>query len=124
MEIVIKRIQDPPDAEDGLRVLIDRAWPKGVAKESAAVDVWAQNAAPSEKLKKWFGAGTSEKWKEFRKRYHAELAENPAAVADIAKLASLRRVTFLHSAKDDKQNVAVALRDYLLKHADRDEQGQ
>ena len=116
-EIALKRIHDPPDPGDGLRILVDRLWPRGVKKEKAAVDIWAKKVAPSTELRQWFHSDVGD-WREFRKRYNAELAANPEAVADIAKLASMQRLTFLYAAKDAKQNHAAVLRDYILKHAD------
>ena len=75
MEISIKALKDPPSPDDGLRVLIDRAWPRGTAKAKAAVDVWAKSVAPSAELCKWFG-NDAQKWREFKKKYIAEIDSN------------------------------------------------
>lgn len=117
MDITLKRIYEPADANDGLRVLVDRLWPRGVAKETAALDVWAKNVAPSDELRKWFHRDTSQ-WREFRKRYNAELDTNATHVADLAKLISLHKVTLLYGSKDEKKNHAIILKDYLLKQVE------
>ena len=75
MNIKIKRVYEPPDKEDGQRILIDRLWPRGLTKEKAKVDEWLKELAPSTELRKWFNHDP-EKWKEFQKRYHQELKEN------------------------------------------------
>jgi len=114
MDITLKRIYDPVDPEDGLRILVDRLWPRGVTKQDAALSVWAKNVAPSDELRKWFHRDTSQ-WREFKKRYHAELDTNASHVADLAKLISLHKVTLLYASKDEKKNHAIVLRDYLVK---------
>jgi uncharacterized protein YeaO (DUF488 family) len=116
MDIEIKRVYDQREEADGLRVLVDRLWPRGLTKEKAAVDVWAKNVAPSDVLRKWYKEDES-RWKEFRKRYSAELDESALHVADLAKLASMQKVTLLFACKDEKKNHALILRDYLSKHA-------
>jgi uncharacterized protein YeaO (DUF488 family) len=114
MEISLKRIYDAVDSEDGLRILVDRLWPRGVTKQDAAVAVWAKNVAPSDELRKWFHKDTTQ-WREFKKRYHAELDANASHVDDLAKLISLNKVTLLYGSKDEKKNHAIVLRDYLAK---------
>lgn len=117
MDISLKRIYDPADSEDGLRILVDRLWPRGVTKQDAALSVWAKNVAPSDELRKWFHKDTSQ-WREFKKRYHAELDANAPHVADLAKLISLNKVTLLYGSKDEKKNHAIVLREYLAKHVE------
>lgn len=111
MKIAVKRAYAERDADDGLRVLVDRLWPRGVSKDR--VDVWLKDVAPSNDLRKWYGADTS-KWTEFRRRYFAELDANPDAVSELRKLARNERVTLLFGKKDEEHNNAVALRDYLV----------
>ena len=71
---------EKPDKEDGIRILVDRLWPRGLTKEKASIDLWLKDIAPSTELRKWFGHD-SEKWKEFRKRYRHELKEDEEQVS-------------------------------------------
>jgi DNA-3-methyladenine glycosylase len=112
MTVRIKRIYEPPAAEDGYRILVDRIWPRGVSKERAKLDLWLKEVAPTTQLRTWFHH-EDPKWPEFRRRYRAELDGNPA-VAELRALVSEHdRVTLLYSAHDEKENQAVVLRDYL-----------
>jgi uncharacterized protein YeaO (DUF488 family) len=76
LDIRTKRVYEPPDAHDGFRVLVDRIWPRGMAKEQVRADLWLPDVAPSTALRKWFAHSPS-KWEEFKKRYFAELDKNP-----------------------------------------------
>lgn len=104
------------DAPAGLRLLVDRVWPRGISKVNAALDDWDKAIAPSTELRKWFGHDP-EKFPEFRRRYSAELDANPATAAFIAKLkaSQAERVLLLYGAKDTEHNNAVVLKDYLAK---------
>ena len=113
MHILIKRVYAPPDASDGLRVLVDRLWPRGIAK--AKVDVWLKDVAPSTALRQWFGHDPA-KWVEFKKRYRAELKGNPA-VAELRALARKSDVVLVYAAKDEAHNEAVVLQQFLQKVA-------
>ena len=75
MKVNLKRVYEKPAKEDGIRVLVDRLWPRGLTKQKAKIDLWLKDIAPSNELRKWFGHDP-EKWKEFRKRYQKELKEN------------------------------------------------
>ncbi|WP_363350462.1 DUF488 family protein [Methylocystis echinoides] len=110
----LKRVYEPPEQDDGLRVLVDRLWPRGLAKEKAAVDHWAKEAAPSNELRRWFGH-LPERWEEFAARYREELErpESQAEVAAIRRLLRESRVTLLFAAHDEERNNAVVLRDVL-----------
>jgi uncharacterized protein YeaO (DUF488 family) len=110
----IKRIYDPPAKSDGVRILVDRLWPRGLSKQSARIDHWFRVLAPSGRLRKWF-AHDPAKWEEFRKRYTKELNGNPKAVAELRKLLPKRQATLLFAAKDAERNNAVVLRDYLAR---------
>ncbi len=114
--IALKRAYDEPAASDGTRVLVDRLWPRGVSKERAQIALWLKDIAPSNELRAWFGHDP-EKWDEFRRRYLAELASEPAqaALAQLRELAASGPVTLVIAAKDVKHNEAVVLRD-LLRH--------
>ena len=107
MTFRIKRIYDKPTPADGLRVLVDRLWPRGMKKSAAHLDAWMKDVAPSEDLRKWFGH-RPERFAEFHRRYQKELAENPA-LAPLKKLGRGKPVTLLYSAKDPNFNQAVVL---------------
>lgn len=114
MTIQVKRAYDPPAPDDGCRVLVDRLWPRGLAKERAAVDEWLRAVAPSTALRRWF-AHDPARWAEFKRRYSAEL-EAPAAREAVARLRSLAAggpITLLYAATDALHNNAVALCEYL-----------
>ena len=112
-DIRLKRIYTPPAAEDGARVLVDRLWPRGVAKARAALSLWCKDAAPSTGLRQWFSHDPA-RWAEFQRRYRAELAAKDAALAPIRVLAKDGPVTLLFAARDEARNEAVVLRDHLL----------
>jgi uncharacterized protein YeaO (DUF488 family) len=114
MAISIKRIQDPPNPDDGLRVFVERSWPRGVKKELAEVSVWAKGVAPSEELLR-LRLSSADDWKSFRKLYRSQLDQSPQAVEDLTTLARLQTITLLHSSKEPKKNGAVVLKDYLTQ---------
>jgi uncharacterized protein YeaO (DUF488 family) len=104
-----KRVYEQPAKEDGWRVLVDRLWPRGMTKQSAHVDIWMKDVAPSDALRKWFGH-EPEKWGEFQKKYRNELAEKKELVAELRKMAKEHgTLTLLFGAKDEKHNQAVVL---------------
>ncbi len=115
-DIRTKRIHDPPDIADGARVLVDRLWPRGMRKETAALTLWLKDIAPSPALRRWFGHDPA-RWPEFMRRYRAQLAANASSLARLGELARAGRVTLLYGARDGAHNhalvVADALRDYL-----------
>lgn len=110
--IKVKRIYEGVDRQDGLRVLVDRVWPRGMTKEAAAVDRWMKEIAPSTALRKWFGHDPA-KWEAFRARYARELDGQGEAVRQLEALCRAETVTLLFSAKDAEHNNAVALKGYL-----------
>ena len=107
MAVKIKRVYEPVAATDGLRVLVDRLWPRGVKKAAANLAFWMKDVAPSPKLRVWFGH-RPERFKEFGGRYRKELDGNPA-VGELRKLARRQRVTLLYAARDPTVNHAVVL---------------
>lgn len=111
-KIKLKRAYEPPAAGDGVRILVDRLWPRGVSKDAAAIDLWLKEIAPSTKLRKWFGHDPR-KWPRFRERYFAELDANTTAVEELRKAIRRGPVTLVYSAKDEEHNDAVVLREYL-----------
>ena len=108
----VRRIYEEPTDDDGVRVLVDRVWPRGVSKESARLDEWMKDVAPSTELRKWYGHDV-EKYDEFRRRYRAELTSNEAALQPLRKLASSRRVTLLTATKDVEHSQAAVLAELL-----------
>jgi uncharacterized protein YeaO (DUF488 family) len=111
--IMLKRAYDRPAAKDGTRVLIDRLWPRGVKKADAAIEQWIKDIAPSTGLRKWFGHDPA-RWREFRKRYAAEIHGHPDQLAQLRDLAREGPVTLVYSAHDTAHNDAVVLRAVLL----------
>jgi uncharacterized protein YeaO (DUF488 family) len=110
--IRLKRVYDPPSPDDGLRILVDRLWPRGLTREAAALDRWDRDLSPSDALRKEFGHDHS-RWNEFKVSYFAELDERPEPVQRLAAEARRGTVTLLFAARDTEKNNAVALRDYL-----------
>lgn len=113
-ELRVKRVYEPAEKADGLRVLVDRLWPRGITKEKADVDLWLKDIAPSNELRKRFHA-KPEHWGEFKKAYAQELKESKEAVGLILDKLELMPVTLLFAAKDEEHNNAVVLRELLAK---------
>jgi uncharacterized protein YeaO (DUF488 family) len=112
--IRVKRVYDSPEREDGARFLVDKLWPRGLRKEALHLDGWLKDVAPSNTLRKWFGHEPA-KWPEFRRRYKAELEEQPQSWQPLAAAARKGRVTLLFGARDTEHNNAVALKSFLEK---------
>lgn len=111
--IRLKRVYDPPEAEDGFRVLVERLWPRGMRKERAMIDLWIRDAGASPELRKWF-AHDPAKWDEFQDKYFHELSKKPEIVRQLVELMKEKPViTFLFAAKDTEHNNAVALKKFL-----------
>jgi uncharacterized protein YeaO (DUF488 family) len=110
--IKLKRAYEPPKKSDGLRILVDRLWPRGVSETAAQIDLWLKEIAPSDRLRKWFGHDPS-KWTEFRRRYFRELGKSTEAVARLKQFVSKGNVTLVYGAKDERHNNAVALKEYF-----------
>ena len=108
-----KRVYLPPEEADGQRILVDRLWPRGLSKDKAQVGLWLKDVAPSDALRKWFHHETAN-WEEFRRRYEAELAQNPA-VAELREAVAARPSTLLYGAKDVGHNQAVVLAEWLAR---------
>ncbi len=108
----IKRVYDPLEPGDGMRVLADRIWPRGVKKSELAMDLWLKEVAPSTELRQWFGHDPA-KWEEFKRRYGAELEEKPQLTTLLRLRAGEGPVTLLFSARDTAHNQAAALKHYL-----------
>lgn len=112
--IQIKRVYDLPARTDGLRILVDRVWPRGLSREAAALDDWMPDVAPSAALRKWFGHDPA-RWTAFQQRYRRELDAHPEPIHALAARIRGRRATLLFGAKDIERNQAVVLRDYLTR---------
>jgi uncharacterized protein YeaO (DUF488 family) len=110
--VAVKRVYEAPAGEDGLRVLVDRVWPRGLSKEKARIDHWLKDVAPSTALRKWFGHDP-ERWADFRRRYRTELAKNPDALETLRSLIAGKRATLLYGARDETHNQAVVLAELL-----------
>jgi uncharacterized protein YeaO (DUF488 family) len=111
MSFQIKRIYEASEPSDGIRVLIDRLWPRGVKKTEAHLDHWMKDVAPSPQLRQWFGH-EPERFKEFGRRYVRELKGNPC-VAELRRLGRAKRVTLLYGARDPEVNHALVLQSVL-----------
>lgn len=113
-EIHLKRAYDPASKEDGMRILVDRLWPRGIAKAKLKADLWLKEIAPSQELRKWF-CHDPEKWGEFQKEYFKELRANKAAVQTIRDALKSGPVTLLYAAHDPDHNNALCLKHFLEK---------
>ena len=109
----LKRAYEPAEPDDGVRILVDRLWPRGVSKAKAALDEWVKDVAPSTELRKWFGHDPA-RWAEFQRRYRAELRGQSETLDRIRGLARMQVVTLVYSAHDEEHNDAVVLWAVLL----------
>jgi uncharacterized protein YeaO (DUF488 family) len=114
-ELAIKRIYLPAAADDGIRVLVDRLWPRGVKKTEARIDHWMKDIAPSPQLRKWFGHDPA-RYAEFHRRYFAELRENAEIVQALRDIGQGHKVTLLYGAHDEAHNQARVLADFMKQH--------
>jgi uncharacterized protein YeaO (DUF488 family) len=113
--IRLKRAYEDPAQSDGLRILVERLWPRGVTKEKAALDLWLKDVAPSPELRKWFGHDPR-RWKQFEQRYWKELKGRNEAVDLLRNESRKGTVTLVYAAKDEQHNGAVALKQFI-EHA-------
>lgn len=112
MDINLKRAYDPPSPDDGIRVLVDRLWPRGLTKQKAHIDLWLKDIAPSPELRKWF-AHDPAKWSEFQARYKDELKSNSGALAKLKAEAARHPVTLIFASRDVEHNEAIVLQKLL-----------
>ena len=108
----LKRAYEPASKDDGLRVLVQRLWPRGVSKQKARIDLWLKTLAPSTELRRWYGHDPA-RWPQFRKRYRAELKGQGDVLALLRYVTEERTVTFVYAASDEERNSAVALKELL-----------
>lgn len=109
----VKRVYEEPSPRDGMRILVDRLWPRGLTKEKAAVDLWLKEIAPSPTLRTWFDH-REDRFDAFADKYRHELEHNPA-VAELRALVKKRKVTLVYGARDTAINHAVVLEAWLGK---------
>ncbi len=114
--IKTKRIYDPPSGADGLRILVERLWPRGLSKDKASVDYWLKDIAPSHELRKWFHRGEGN-WDDFRQRYWEELRSHPDSLQKLRELLEGKQVTFVYAARDTLHNSATALKEFLERES-------
>jgi uncharacterized protein YeaO (DUF488 family) len=112
MTVKIKRIYEPFSRSDGYRVLVDRIWPRGIKKEKAHIDKWMKEVAPSTALRKWFGHDAG-KWSGFIRKYKTELKRSEAYDELRSIIKKQKVVTLVYSAKDQKFNQALALKQFI-----------
>jgi len=110
--IRVKRAYEPPGGEDGLRILIDRLWPRGLSKTALKLDAWVKHLAPSNELRKWY-RHDPDKFAEFRRRYTAELNAQGDALEDLRKSVRGRTITLLTATKELDLSHATVLRELL-----------
>ena len=112
LKVEIKRVYEDPGRADGMRILVDRLWPRGLSKERARVDLWLKDIAPSTELRKWFNHDPS-KWTEFQARYRQELKSEADLLDVLKEKAAKGPITLLYGAKDEVHNEAVVLQSLL-----------
>ena len=108
----LKRAYEPPSPSDGMRVLVDRLWPRGLSREQLAVDFWLKDVAPSATLRRWYGHKAA-RWEMFAAKYREELAQCPDLLRLLDELRRRGRVTLIYGAHDTNRNNAVVLREVL-----------
>jgi len=114
MRLQIRRVYEGPDPQDGIRILVDRLWPRGIAKERLVHDQWVKEIAPSTELRKWYGHQPA-RFQEFRRRYLQELQTEPKAglVRDVQQAAEDQPITLLTATKDVDHSAAAVLAEIL-----------
>lgn len=112
----MKRAYEEPAEEDGVRVLVERLWPRGLSKDRAGIDVWCREVAPSAELRKWY-AHDLDKWEDFRRRYKEELKGKPR-LDDLRQLVATRDVTLVFASRDAEHSGAAVLMDLLTGQSD------
>jgi uncharacterized protein YeaO (DUF488 family) len=111
-KIAIKRAYDPPMVGDGVRILVDRLWPRGLRKDEAHFDQWRKDLAPSTELRQFYGH-RPERFAEFEARYLAELRTKEAAVAELVNIDRRRAITLVTASRDLDHSEAAVLAEHL-----------
>jgi uncharacterized protein YeaO (DUF488 family) len=110
--IKLKRAYESASPTDGLRILVERLWPRGVSKQKAQIDLWLKYLAPSTELRQWYGHDPA-KWPQFRKRYRAELKDKGDVVALLKCVTEVKTATFIYAASDEERNGALVLKEFV-----------
>jgi len=110
--IRLKRAYEPASHDDGLRILVERLWPRGVSKQKAQLDIWLKDLAPSPELRQWYGHDPA-KWPQFKKRYRTELKDKGDLLTLLKLVIQVRPVTFVYAASDEERNSALVLKEVL-----------
>jgi len=110
----IKRAYEPAASRDGVRVLVDRVWPRGITKETARIKQWVRELAPSVQLREFFGHDPA-KWEEFQRRYRKELGRGQARemLDELASISARGTLTLVYGARDPEHNQAVVIKKVL-----------
>lgn len=115
-QLKIKRVYDAIETSDGIRILIDCLWPRGINREQARIDYWLKEISPSSGLRKWYNHDIK-KWDRFRSRYFEELSKQSDSLTVLRKLIEAHDVTLLYSARMETHNNAVALVEFLRRES-------
>ena len=118
-QVDIKRVYEQAADEDGIRILVDRLWPRGVSKERAALSGWLKDVAPSPDLRRWWHHDP-DRFEDFARRYRTELDDNPALGDLLSIVREHDRTTLVYAAKDPAVNHALILRDYIRQALEKD----
>ena len=108
----VKRVYEERSGSDGVRILVDRLWPRGISKEKAGIDLWMKELAPSDELRRWFGHDPS-RWEEFKTRYRKELAEKVKLISILRDMDRKGTVRLIYAAKDIHHNNAEVLKEVI-----------
>ena len=114
MQLQVKRIYEPPAADDGYRILIDGIWPRGISRQRGAIDEWARELAPSAELRRWYGH-QPERFDEFRRRYQAELSTQRQRLTELRRRSRSGPVTLVFAARDAEHSNATVLAEVLRR---------
>ena len=119
-QVDIKRVYEQAADEDGVRILVDRLWPRGVSKERAALSGWLKDVAPSPDLRRWWHHDP-DRFDDFARRYRTELDDNPALGDLLSIVREHDRTTLVYAAKDPAVNHALILRDYIRQALEKED---
>jgi len=113
--VKIKRVYEPTDPGDGLRVLVDKLWPRGIKKTDLHYDIWAKDISPSTPLRQWYHQEPETRWNEFQRKYTQELKESGAMKDFMEQIKGEKTITLLYASKNAAENHALILREYIEK---------
>lgn len=114
-EIKMKRVYEPYDSKDGIRVLVDNLWPRGIKKEKLIYDLWEKDIAPSKALRQWFHKDKNENWDTFKSLYNQELEKSDAIKDFVKRIEMYKTATLIYAAKDPEHNHVLLLRLFIEK---------